>query len=96
MMAYDLARDEEVQEVQVEFDYHPFCRGTRENGLPLEPDDQEAVEIISVKDKAGKEITLTKDETPLVEEAALLYLNDQKAAALEDYYESRRDYERDC
>lgn len=90
-MTHNLIRDDEEQKVQVEYNYHPFYPGAKENGLPLEPDEPEGVEVESVRDMTGNEIPLTNEERSSFEEAVLQYLNDQKAAALEDYYDARKE-----
>jgi len=36
-------------EVEVDFNYTPECRGSRVNGLQMEPDESESIEIVSIK-----------------------------------------------
>lgn len=59
----DIDGEEHEIDVEIEFDYTPAERGSREFGLQMEPDLPEDVDIVSVKDEKGTEYSLTKDET---------------------------------
>lgn len=68
--------------VEVEYTYHPACRGERERGtgLPLEPDEPEHIEIESVTDQFGNTIELSNDEYAELEEDILEELQDRDDA----------------
>jgi len=71
---YTLDREREI-DVTVKFDYQPPCKGSRDSmGVPLEPDDEEEVEITSVSDEHGNDIDLTSDEESDIEEKCLEYM----------------------
>ena len=55
---------EEEVDVTVTYTYYPASRGARERGTgaPLEPDEDESIEIESVKDSTGKEIDLSDSD----------------------------------
>ena len=59
------AHDDEDNEVlvTVEYTYHGPCRGAREGGLQLEPDDPAYTEILSVTDEDGEDFELNKYES---------------------------------
>lgn len=62
-IGHTIDRDEKEIDVTVEFDYQPFCRGSHdEMGVPLEPDDEEEINITNVFDANKNEYTLTKKE----------------------------------
>jgi len=76
---YTLDRNEKDLEVTVEFDYQPPCRGSRDSmGVPLEPDDEEEIEITAVTDEHGNDIDLTSDEESDIEEKCLLNMYDER------------------
>lgn len=65
----DQAGEEIETEVEVEYSRSKARRGARDSccgvrgaGAPLEPDEPEEVEILSVTDSAGNEVTLTPKE----------------------------------
>ena len=64
-------------EVQVEYTYHSACRGARDSlggirgaGPPLEPDEDEYVELSSVKFN-GQEVELTEQQQEQIEQECL-------------------------
>ena len=74
-LKYILSRESEDEcveiEVTVQYEYISFCRGTRINGIQIDPDDLEDVEIELVVDEKGNEITLTDEERMTIEEKCL-------------------------
>lgn len=94
---YTLSRDDSDDEipVTVEYDYIPEERGSRdEAGRQMEPDYPEDVELVSVKDKNGNELTLSKTELESVIEACFKDVEDIKEnrdAAWEDCYDTCRE-----
>jgi len=91
------AYDEEGDEVPVtiEYTYYGGCKGATENGIPIEPDDPEEVEIVSVKDENGDDFELSDEETErFYEEAfedARESIEDAKAEAAISRWEDERD-----
>jgi len=60
---HTIERDDEEIDVTIEFDYQPYCRGSRdEMGVPLEPDDEEEINITNVFDANENEYKLTERE----------------------------------
>lgn len=66
------------EELEVDFDYQKPCRGARDSyGVPLEPDDPEAVEINTVMFK-GVDITfLLESRFDEIEEKVFEVLNEE-------------------
>ena len=61
-----------VDDYKIVFDYIPAERGTRQrDGLPLEPDCEADIELLSVKDNNGKEVKLTEQQVEGIVERLL-------------------------
>jgi hypothetical protein len=74
LQAY-LERDDAEITVTVDYSFSRARRGARDSlcgvrgaGPPLEPDEDEEIEIQSVTDENGKEVELTADETDKIEQ----------------------------
>jgi len=52
---YNDETDEE-RTYTIEYDYYGGCRGTRENGIQIEPDDEPDITITAVYDEDGNEV----------------------------------------
>jgi hypothetical protein len=57
-------------EVSVEYEYTAGCRGSRENGVPIEPDTPAEVEILSCKDDEGNDVELSERDVAEICEKA--------------------------
>lgn len=97
-MSYEmeyLATDENDEEVEVtvEYAYYEACRGSRENGMQMEPDEPAYIEILSVTDENGDEFELSENDTEAVLELGVNgaegSIEDAKAEAQISAYESR-------
>jgi hypothetical protein len=76
-------------EIEVEYSYSKATKGARDSdGVPLEPDESESVEIINVTFQ-GKEVELDAATTKRLDEEALEDAHERLEAALEDKDESQ-------
>ncbi len=85
-------RDDEV-ELTVEGEYWPGCRGVKAHPMDrfAPPDDPDEMEVLSVKDKSGKEIDLSDTELKKAEEA----LRDAFSDAIDTARQERAEYRED-
>lgn len=95
-----LARGDDTDlAVEVLFDYLPASRGSRGFfGEPMEPDENETVEIVSATDTDGQKVELTNGEVESLEAQAWEFLRMKRRDAIEEkaeeQWEDRRLFER--
>ena len=80
-MTYEtfLIRDDKDLIISVEYGYSKGLRGQRDSmGVPLEPDDDEAIEIIEVT-SSGQTIELSKAEESEIEEELWEHILDKQS-----------------
>jgi hypothetical protein len=78
--------------VRVEYVYWPLSPGARERGGPqIEPDTPAEIEITSVKDFTGTELSLSDPEREVVESRCFEDVRDNREYARERRAEDRRE-----
>jgi len=79
---------EAEQEVTVDYTFYPYYRGARDGrwGPPIEPDEPAHIEIDSITDEAGKDITDQLDDKTItkIEEDAMENYGDDEPDYPED------------
>jgi hypothetical protein len=92
-LKYKLYRSFEEIPVTVEFNYSPAQRGAREHGtgVPLEPDYEEEIEIISVKNNDGVEVKLHATEDDELIEACVQSIHGCREQSIIDHFISRQE-----
>lgn len=82
-------------EVEVEFNFHPGCKGARDGlgGPPIEPDEPDSVEIIRAR-LNGTEIELDYQQIQEIEPELFSHVSDCDDAAAEDKADAEREERR--
>lgn len=72
-----IVREEDDTDLEIEADvvfiYYPATKGAREGGVPIEPDEECEVEILSVTTVDGVAVSLTSAEEAMVAEECAIY-----------------------
>lgn len=101
-MEYTVENEETGEETTytIEYTYYGGCRGSRDSmGVPLEPDDEPEIEIVSIRDEGGNEVSeevLSDEDWENIQEKgcsdAPASIEDAKADAQIAAYEAREDW----